>query len=206
MNTQVNTTEELWKSFSIQLKAFLHKRLPSSADVDDVLQDLFIKIHTSLPKLRDTDNPGSWLYTIARNTIADYYRKQYRYIKLLHAYEESFEKEEIVDPRQASEKLSSDVAAIHQEVLSWLQPMINNLPLKYKEALVMADIQGLPQHEVAKHLGLSVPGAKSRIQRARKQLAEILTTCCELEFGAEGTVINYEAIGTCPPNVSCDPC
>jgi RNA polymerase sigma-70 factor (ECF subfamily) len=75
--------------------------------------------------------------------------------------------------------------------------MADDLPDGYRDALVMADFEGRAQQEVADRLGLSLSGAKSRIQRARKMLGDALRACCDVEFGAEGRAVAYRRLETC---------
>ncbi len=82
--------------------------------------------------------------------------------------------------------------SVHEEVLSWLLPMAHLLPPKYAEPLIRADFQGQSQQQVADALGLSLSGAKSRIQRARVMLGEILRACCDVNFGPDGCADSFE--------------
>ena len=79
----------------------------------------------------------------------------------------------------------------NQLVAGWLERMIGQLPHKYGIALRMAEIEGATQQEVADRLSLSLSGAKSRIQRARRMLREILLACCHIELDSEENVIDY---------------
>jgi RNA polymerase sigma-70 factor (ECF subfamily) len=69
--------------------------------------------------------------------------------------------------------------------------MAEELPEIYREPLLMADFEGLPQREVAQRLGLTLSGAKSRVQRGRALLGEHLARCCEVELDAEGRVADF---------------
>ncbi|MGK7369329.1 MAG: sigma factor-like helix-turn-helix DNA-binding protein, partial [Candidatus Halalkalibacterium sp. M3_1C_030] len=73
----------------------------------------------------------------------------------------------------------------------WLIPMIDELPKKYRIPLKMADVEGKTQQEVADRLDLSLSGAKSRVQRGREKLGDVLAACCEVEFGEEGRAVAY---------------
>ena len=75
--------------------------------------------------------------------------------------------------------------------------MIQELPAKYQEALRLTEFEGLTQNALAQRLGLSLPGAKSRVQRAKEQLKEILLQCCHFEFDRLGKIIDYR------PNCDC---
>ena len=68
------TTEDIWNEFSQRLRVFILSRISDPDDADDILQEVFIKLHTRIDTLRDEDRLAAWLYQIARNTIADHYR------------------------------------------------------------------------------------------------------------------------------------
>jgi RNA polymerase sigma-70 factor, ECF subfamily len=78
------------------------------------------------------------------------------------------------------------------EISPCLRPMLNYLPEKYREAVRFADLEGMTQIELANRLGLSLSGAKSRVQRGREQLKALLMECCQFEFDCRGKVIDYE--------------
>lgn len=84
-----------------------------------------------------------------------------------------------------------------RELARCLTPFIEELPAHYRQAVMLAELQGLTQREVASKLGLSVSGAKSRVQRARQKLQTMLLECCRLEFDRRGGVADYESKGNC---------
>lgn len=153
---------------------------------DDILQDVFTRIHTRIGTLKDTNKIKSWIYQITRNAIIDYYRSQKQLVEL---------PESLAAPEEdASEKTRAEIAG-------WLLPMIRSLPEPYREALILAEIEGLTQREVAKMQGLSLSGAKSRVQRGRSMLKDTLVECCWFEFDHQGKVVDYEKKGH-----GCDNC
>jgi len=70
--------EEIWTRYRGRIKAFLHSRVSNPADVEDLLQEISIKIFTGLPALRDHSKVHSWLFQTAHRTIIDFYRKNGR--------------------------------------------------------------------------------------------------------------------------------
>lgn len=136
---------------------------------------------TQTNRLKESDKIHAWVYTIARNAIIDFYRAQ-RFEK-----NNSELSEDIPDE---SEDL--DVPTTSEEMAQCLKVMVKYLPEKYKEAIILTEFQNLTQKELSERLGLSVPGAKSRVQRARIKLKEMLLGCCHLEFDHQGNVIDYE--------------
>lgn len=172
-----------WRPFVQGLRAFVAQRVPS-AHAEDVLQETLVRLHESASSLEDIDRAESWVFTIARRTIADFYREQER-----RPEEETVDR---IDTVAGSEEETENLAPydgehdVHEEVLSWLRPMMEDLPEMYRRPLVMADFEGRTQQEVADELGLSLSGAKSRVQRARTRLGRLLKQCCDVEFGPDG--------------------
>ena len=196
-------TEILWRKFSDQVHRFIRSKVSNDNEAEDVLLDIFIRIHKGIDDLRHEDRVQSWVFGIARRALADHYRQKGR------------DKEEPAgnDIRTGGEEdLTLDLNEfkgdhdVHEEVLSWLIPMIDELPEKYGEPLKMADIKGKTQQEIADDLGLSLSGAKSRVQRARQKLGEVLAACCEVQFGDEGRAVAYHKIRDKDDEESCDDC
>lgn len=186
-------TEKLWRQFSDHIRAFVRSKVSSESEAEDVLQDIFMRIHQGLDRLKDEERVQSWVFGIARRALADHYRNK-----------SSRPTDKKADPEDSSE--SEDEARsinladydgthdVHEEVLSWLVPMIDELPEMYRVPLKMADVEGKKQQEIADYLGLSLSGAKSRVQRARKKLGEVLAACCDIEFGEEGRAVAFRRL------------
>ena len=178
-----------WSHFVDGLRAFVARRVPAQ-DAEDVAQEALLRIHKSAPDLRDPQRIQAWVYSVARHAVADYYRA-HRTVEVA----DSLELESMVDPGSGvAEKLATFRGdhSVHEEVLSWLRPTAEQLPEGYREALLLADFEGRTQREVAEALDLSLPGAKSRVQRARRMLAAELQRCCSVEFGAEGRAEDFK--------------
>lgn len=170
---------QIWNDSRNRIKNFIARRIKSETDAEDVLQNVFCKIHEKLPELKDQDKLYSWVFQITRNAIIDYHRER----KI--AFENS---EELLSEIAVSETEKN----IEEEVLTWLEPMVGELPDKYREALLLTDIQGLTQKELSEKLDISLSGAKSRVQRAREQLKDVLLDCCHLEFNRAGKIVEYK--------------
>lgn len=185
-----HSTESIWSACSSQLKAFIVKRTSDPSIADDILQDVFIKIHENIDSLRDDTKICGWAYHIANNCIIDYYRR--------HKVEPS---KSYIQPDQelgVYEDEEGSVVNEHTEIIaSGLPSMISTLPAKYAEALTMVELQGLSQVQLAKQLNLSLSGAKSRVQRGRQLLKDSLMSCCHYEFDRYGTIISSHPIKCC---------
>ncbi len=185
------STDAIWAHFSDRLRAFIGKRVREESDVQDVLQDVFAKIHAGLGALKEGDKIEAWLFQVARRAIIDHFRCR------------SGKRRASELPDDLSGRISSrDVGA---EVASWLDPMMALIPEEDREALRLADLGGLSQKDLAARLGLSVTGAKSRVQRARRRLKDALLDCCHVELDRRGNAIDYakKKSGNCG-SCSCD--
>jgi RNA polymerase sigma-70 factor, ECF subfamily len=167
------TTDTIWTAFSGRLRGFIAKRVREEVDIDDILQDAFAKIHAGLPKLKEGEKLEAWLFQVARRAVVDHYRKR-----------RSVELPEDV----AEEPPAKDISA---EVASWLDPMMSLIPEEDREALRLTNREGLSHKELAGRWGLSLTGAKSRVQRARTRLKEALLDCCHIELDRRGHPIDY---------------
>ncbi len=187
--------EPVWHPFFDGLHAFVARRVPTG-EADDVLQDILLRLHRVAFTLRDDQRAEAWVYGVARRTIADFYRKRGAAAgDVASAVDEA---DPDATPPENLAAYDGD-HAVHEEVLSWLRPMAEGLPEAYRRALIMADFEGRTQQEVADALGLSLSGAKSRVQRARMMLGDAVRSCCAVEFGPDARASAFQRLG-------CDPC
>ncbi|MGI9950077.1 RNA polymerase sigma factor SigZ [Vibrio hyugaensis] len=162
-----------WLAHKEQLKNYIVKQTGDPDLADDILQEVYIKASQKIDQLEARSKIKSWLYRITHNAIMDHYRSHRSY-------------EELID-NQVEEELPIELENL-QNIGQCLRPMFDCLPEKYRQAMVLAELDGLPQQTVADQLGLSLSGTKSRIQRGRVKLKEILMDCCNIEVGREGIV------------------
>ena len=160
--------DTLWNKHSNQLRHFIYLRVRDKTVTDDLLHNVYLKMVSGMDRLRDRRKVKSWLYQVTRNVIIDYYRSQKNTIPLSR------------DVKVPSHSSRPDAWSLISECV---QPFINKLPATYREALTLSDIKGFSEKQVAAKLGLSLPAAKSRIQRGRKKLKEQFDNCCIFELG-----------------------
>ncbi len=173
----MSTSEKIWQDYHGKLRAFIRSRVPDDATCDDILQNVFLKMDSGLTSLKDQTKLKSWIYQITRNAIIDYFRLQKPTIEIPDWLSQAE-----VDPDEK----------VKQELSECLQPMIQLLPEKYREAVILSELKGLTQKELAKVQGTSLSGAKSRVQRGRVLLKKMIEECCRLEFDHNGRLCNYE--------------
>jgi RNA polymerase sigma-70 factor (ECF subfamily) len=171
------STDTIWAAFSDRLRAFIGKRVKEENDVQDVLQEVFAKIHAGLGSLKEDEKLEAWLFQVARRAVSDHFRSR-------SGNRRTDGLPEDISEGQAGETVTAEVA-------SWLEPMMSLLPEEDRDVLRKADLEGTSQKELAGRLGLSVTAAKSRVQRARKRLKEALLNCCHIEMDGRGNAIGY---------------
>jgi len=185
-----NKTEIIWKTFNHQLRSFILPRISDPSLADDILQEVFLKIHSKIDTLKDETKIHSWIYQIIRNTIIDYYRKQKTRLEDINSIPlDNYNTFPVID------EITEESPA--QEIASGLREMVEALPEKYTQTLLLVEFQGLSQIELAQKLGISVSGAKSRVQRGRHMLRDSLMIRCHFHFDRFGTIIDYHPITCC---------
>ena len=182
-------SEQLWEAFNVPLQHFIQRRVPDPHSAEDILQDVFLKIHAQIDTLHQQDRVAAWIYQIARNAIADHYRAQ----------RPTFDVPETL--AAPDEMVDEDVV---QELLPCVAGMVDALPEAYREALRLTEYEGLSQKELSERLGISFSGAKSRVQRARAKLKEQLLNCCHFQFDYAGRIIDYQSRCACCVSGDCE--
>ncbi|GHO89793.1 RNA polymerase sigma factor SigZ [Dictyobacter formicarum] len=183
-------TEQVWEAFHAPLLQFIRKRVADAGTAEDLLQEVFVKIHQQIETLKEVKKLESWVYQITRHAIIDYYRSTKPTTRL-----------EEPEVKALPEALPDD--DLVSELFPCIRAMINNLPEQDRQALVLTEYQGLTQKEFGERLGLSFSGAKSRVQRARERLKQMLLACCHFELDRRGHIINYQSRCHCCSQGDC---
>jgi len=172
--------EKIWQDYSRQLKQYIYHEVKDDKLTEDLLHDVFVRVSEKVNTVEDAQKISSWLYRVTSNVVIDYFRKNPadKFVE----YQDDFVHE--------SEINRSDEA--RRELSKCLIPMINELPGNYRKAIYLSEIEGLTQHKVADLMGLSVSGAKSKIQRGRKKVKAMLTDCCEIELDPKNRITSFD--------------
>lgn len=161
-----------WRQHKGEIRGFLEHRAGSVAEADDLLQEVFLKALLQGKAFCALENPRAWLFHVARNLLVDRLRLT-----------------------KAQVPLPDDLAAeaepgfVPVDLLSHCLPrVLSELSADDREAILFCDMQGMTQKDYARHLGLSLPAAKSRVQRARLRLRAQLAEACQVTFDEDGKV------------------
>lgn len=163
-----------WKHHAPELRGWARHRLGNAAEADDLLQDLFLKALRQGERFCSVHNARAWLFEVARNTLADRLRVARDTVDLPDDLSAPVDETDTVDT----------LTACLPRVLSELSP-------EDRDAITQCDLQGVPQAEYARHAGLSLSAAKSRVQRARQRLRQRMTRACQVTFDDAGKVSDF---------------
>ena len=167
----MKTTKDIWTLYADDIKYFMLSKVKDVNIADDLLQDTFIKVHTKVSTLKDDDKLKSWLFSIAKYTVMDYFRQR-----------------EIVYEMTDEDFIFEDQKLDHT-VLDCLRGIVKRLPKKYRDPLFLSDIKGMKQAEVANQLHLPLATVKSQIQRGRKMIAQGFIDCCDFKVNDKGYLV-----------------
>jgi RNA polymerase sigma-70 factor, ECF subfamily len=196
-----------WSDVASRLRPFLARQV-APADVDDVLQDVFVRMQRGLGSLREEERFTSWLFQVARSSVAEHGRARARHplvrtpdVELAAppgagagsgAGATGATGDDEDDDRQAARALSSCIALF-----------VARLASPYREAITLVELEGLTAREAAEMVGVSVSGMKSRVQRGRAQLRALLEECCEIALDARGKVTDFSPRARPAPCPAC---
>jgi RNA polymerase sigma-70 factor (ECF subfamily) len=184
-------SHEQWTQLRADIGRLVARRLPTRTDVDDVVQEVLLRVWRHGDHLRDGERFGAWLVRVAHTATADHLRSRQRHPLARFAAHEDATTPSVEDDPTAKNLIATA-----------LRPFIHGLPEPYREALLLAELEGLPYPVLAKRLGVSISGVKSRVQRGRRLLREALERCCAIALDVRGTPVACElkVDGVAPPD------
>ena len=146
---------------------FLYRLAPNWDDVDDLAQEVFVKVYHSIKQLKDPSQFKSWLHCIAVSVYIDEQRRRKKRRERVVSDERLLETR--ADPNE-----SPGYHLERQELHKRLQEAIDRLPEEFKIAIVLREIQELSYEEISKTLKCSIGTVRSRIFRGRQLLQHML--------------------------------
>jgi RNA polymerase sigma-70 factor (ECF subfamily) len=168
-----------WRELEARLRPYVARRVTSASDVDDVVQDVFVRIHRGLGELDDAESFGGWVYGIARRAVVDHVRS-----RSLHALASN---DTAVDDTSA--ELPESEPELEHDLSACVALFVSRLSSPYREAVTLTELQGTTQREAAEMLGVPLSTMKSQVQRGRAQIRRMFDQCCEMSVDARGRVL-----------------
>ena len=188
-STDDATTEQVWREFGTQLQTFVRRRIDDPDRANDVLGEIMLRIHRNLDRVEDREHLTRWVYRITRNAIIDEYRRAER--------DRARRSVLLEDAPEAAVSIEDETPSALDGLAACMRPLLDRLPPEQRRALELSDLDGLTQSDAARREGVSVSGMKSRVQRGRRRLAELLNRCCQLTLDARGVPMEYHQPAEC---------
>ncbi len=162
--------EGTWRELRLRLFRFVRSRVHHDQDAEDIVHDALVKGLTRLNDIRDVDSLTPWFFQITMNAIRDHYRRR----RPEYASE--------IDGEIQAEPSSTEV----RDMATCVASMAQQLEEPYRSAIKRSELDGVPMREIACELGISLSGVKSRVQRGRTKLKDLVSSCCQLEVDSTG--------------------
>lgn len=172
---RMTDTKIIWNTYSDDIKRFIFSKTKDESITDDLLQEVFIKVHTKISNVQDVSKIKSWVFTVANNTVMDYFR--------------TTKKSQVIIDNDVANFNEQNAEFYEHSEQDCLYGIIKSLDKKYRDPLLMADIQGYKQQQIAEVLKLPLPTVKSQIQRARKMIAQGFMDCCGYQLNEKGKLV-----------------
>lgn len=166
---------DAWERHEAELRRFLRHRTSDNAAAEDLLQEVFLRALRQQNGLCGIDNPRAWLFHAARNLIIDRLR---------------LTKDQIPLPDDLAAEIEEMAPAV-DGLVQCLPRVLAELSPQDREAIMLCDIGGMTQHDFATRIGLTLPAAKSRVQRARKHLKSHMSVACQVKYDEAGKVEGF---------------
>lgn len=173
------TVAHIWSDLHGELRKFIIAKVRDSHLAEDILQEVFIKIHLRLHQLKEPDRLTAWVYQICRNQIVDQLKK----INPVH----------IPDPHLAGVD-PDDESNLYVSLSNCINSKIAQLSTTDRQAVLLTYFQNYSQKQLAEFLELSYSGTKNRVQRAREKLKQEILNCDHVQADAEGKIIDWNGI------------
>ena len=156
------------------LLGFLRRKVSDNNIAEDLLHEVFLKALSAIERGDSPSNINGWLYSIAKNSVVDYYRAKRPTDSL---------------PDELASEPDDDLT--EQNLARCLKPLTESLPPLYRNTLLAADFEGQTLQIIADRESLSLSAIKSRASRGRQMLKQSLLACCQVDVSQSGQVVDF---------------
>lgn len=161
-----------WQQHQAELRGFLVHRTANPGDADDVLQEVFLKALSQGNAFDQLENTRAWLFHVARNLLVDRLRLR---------------KDQMPLPDDLCAEPDPELLPV-DKLSQCIPRVLSELSAQDREAILFCDLRGMSQKDYAEYLGLTLPAAKSRVQRARQRMQAQMVKACQVRFDEAGKI------------------
>lgn len=181
MNTETRDPDfnRIFGDYQKPVYNYVLRMVRESPIAEELTQDIFVKVYKSLSEYRGDSTLSTWIYSIATNTCLDYFRsrphKKSEKTDLLRAEDllASALPVDLMEPPSAEDEI------IQAQMSSCVLNYIDDLPEEYRAVILLHDLHGFTNPEIAKITGTSLENVKIRLHRARKKMQEVFSSKCD---------------------------
>lgn len=181
MKNSNGSFQEIYERYYPGILRFL-TRLVGKDEAEDVAQEVFLRVDRGLEDFRGDAALGTWIYRIARNAALDRLRSRPTWDESARELRAHGSDEDPADicSRLPDEQASIERYLIGKEMSECIRGRVESLPESYRRVLVLSDLAGMTNAEIASALEATEGAVKIRLHRARARLREDLGTHCTL--------------------------
>lgn len=176
----IDAFEDIIKKYEKKIFSLIYNMLRNENEIEDIAQEVFIKVYKNLDKFHGDSSLYTWIYKIATNLCLDQIKKRK---DIIYMDEKLRVNDDEVEFQIPSDEKTQDELYEQKELKQKLEKCIEKLPEKQRAMIVLRDIKGLAYDEIAEILELKLGTVKSQINRARLKLKELLEK--------DGTFVEY---------------
>ena len=179
--------EEIYEEFLPKIRRYL-ARLLGEQKAEDIAQEVFAKVHRGLDSFKGQSKLSTWIYRIATNTAIDKLRSPaHRHASGQIPLEDSAAVENNTSTITRSQT-SIDQNVIRKEMSACVREYVDRLPPDHRTVLVLSELEGFKNREIADILQITLENVKVRLHRARARLKQELDDGCDFYHTEEGTL------------------
>ncbi|MFO0929897.1 MAG: sigma-70 family RNA polymerase sigma factor [Gemmataceae bacterium] len=169
------SVEQIYRDYAPTVYNVARRMVATDVDAEDVTQDVLLQVVRKLPSFRGESAFPTWLHRVTVNAALTHRRRQA--VREEHGLTHSIDvtgEDQAIPAALARGGDTPDDQVVNSEVRQLIDHAVNRLPEAYRLVFVLADVEGLPNQEIADQLDMSLPAVKSRLHRARAMLRESL--------------------------------
>jgi RNA polymerase sigma-70 factor, ECF subfamily len=181
------SSADLFASYQGRIRRYILSMVHDPVDADDLTQEVFLRAHRKLSSIRDPASLTSWLYRIATNICYDRYRRASRQPRL-----DPLDPTGANEPRprpEESDETGLDRVIERGEMSACVRSYLDGLSDEYRQVILLHDLEGMTNPEIAEMLGASLDAVKIRLHRARRKLQTTLTANCDFSHDEDNVLV-----------------
>jgi RNA polymerase sigma-70 factor (ECF subfamily) len=178
------TPEQVFRNYAPRIYHLARRMLDNNADAEDVTQDVLLQVVRKLDTFRGESAFPTWLHRVTVNAALAHRRKRAaQEERRVHDPLDHFDAEGLHGSAVKRWSIRPDQPALQKEQHQLIENAIAQLPETYRDVLILADVEQLPNAEIAEMLGLGLAAVKSRLHRARLLMRDFLAPHFEEKYG-----------------------